>query len=196
MKRRHHTTADWDFSAATWILDNAQFVSAPSSFRTNGGQFLRVLVKVTVVPIANVKQGRFETYFRVSEGGGLWKAHIYLIFRYQDANNYYYAWIHRDLTTLRFYRVQAGVPTLLDSAALGWAKNTWHRVRVTWWNDAVGLVIRFERYQAGSWVTIEDAYDPLNLWENIGGRVGFYFHGAGAPIFSHWFDDTIIYGVL
>lgn len=195
---KHHSSGDWDYSSTNWELDEAQYVSAPSSLSVLeiGGVYLTALVKTTTVPIANVKEGRLETYFRHNHEGVHNK--VDFIFRYQDADNCYYLFIRMYDGidgSLQVYRVKAGVPTLLDHKDVAsFAVNTWFRYRVTWWNDYVGLVIRVEKYSAGEWVTEFDAYDSENNWKDIGGRVGAASSRFEDP-YHVWIDDTKIYGI-
>lgn len=195
-KRKHHSTGDWNVSSTNWTLDSAIYVSAPSSIRnTTALEFLTALVKTVVVPIANVKEGRIVTCgrFRISFD------RIHLIFRYQDANNYYEAMIEplysAGYKTVHIRRVLAGVTTTLMEASVTISLNTWYQFRVTWWNDYVGLVIRLEYWTGTAWVKLlDDAYDSLNYWKDVGGRVGLGLYTYEANYWTNA-DDTEIYGI-
>jgi len=195
-KLTKHSTGDWDYSGTNWALDSAKYISAPSAFRTNLGLNIEVLIKTTTVPIGYVKEGRLVTYFQLTHDNGSWKTDLDVRFRKQDASNYYYVRFQRDLTAIYFCKVVAGSTTTIRTKAISWTKlGVWHLVRVTWWNDYVGLVIRVERFENGAWTFIDEAYDSENLWKTIGGRVGFFFGGVGDPMFNNWLDDTEIYGI-
>lgn len=191
----HHTSGDWDFANANWILDNAVFVSAPSSLH-----FLANLnnckLKPTTVPIANMKEGRIITYVRFSL-----QVHTEIIFRWQDDNNYYVVVLGcsqigfpRNTTV---YRRKAAANTLLRQANVIWTPlNTFARVRITWWNDFVGLVIRVEYWDGANWVQFfADAFDAQNNWKDIGGRIGLGDFALTNAASFLWFDDTFIYGI-
>jgi hypothetical protein len=70
--------------------------------------------------------------------------------------------------------------------------SNWNKVRITWWNDLVGLVIRVELFTGGVWVKfLDDGYDTANEWKDIGGRVGLK---SEANPNTTCYDDTEIYG--
>jgi len=195
----HHSTGDWDYSNTNWELSTVAYVSAPSSFSplsTTSPPL--VLVKTTTVPIANVKEGRLETYFR----GNTRAAPYYLcdplrfLFRYQDSSNYYLVVKYKETGALRLFRKLEGIETILKSyTTFDWTLDTWHRIRITWWNDYVGLVVRVERYVVDTWESLGDGYDAQNCWKDTGGRVGFQHVFASTPISPNFIDDTKIYGI-
>jgi len=187
------TTGDWDFDNANWVLDSSIYVSAPSSFREDWTAAApKFFIKTTVVPIANVKEGRVITYLRFARASVADSVTIYL--RYQDVNNHYKVLIYGN-GTINVIRVKAGVSTTITTGSVTITPATWQNFRFTWWNDYVGLVVRVEHYEGGNWVkkVSPDAYDAENNWKDIGGRVGFR-HVASAA-FPTWMDDTYIYGV-
>lgn len=194
------TTGDWDFSSINWELDEAQYVSSPSSLSCleDAGVLLLALVKTDTVPIANVEEGRVITSFRFTISGED-IAKMRVVFRYQDSSNFYYVRIRTTGVSpnaiIEIYRVKAGDSTLLDSLVVSVAKDVWVQWRVTWWNDYVGLVIRVDRYVSEAWEHQLDAYDSENNWEDIGGRVGIGLIRAGVVIHFIWADDTAIYGI-
>lgn len=191
----HHTTGDWDFSDMLWNLDVGVFVSPPSSlhYSLQPDSTLEAKIKIAVVPIANVKEGRFDAYYRVSSNASTW-LHFITLFRWQDANNYYYTRIWSVDGRVQIYRVKLGVTVQLATMNDGkWPVNTWKRFRVTWWNDYVGIAIRVEKFTDPTWTHLLDGYDAENNWKNIGGRVGLrmrvgYLHHV-------YTDDCVIYGV-
>ena len=192
------STGDWDFSDTNWQLDTAQYISAPTSWRKKDSPngTTRGLIKTSVVPIASVKEGRIITYIKQTyiQGRTLW----IFYFRYQDSSNYYFVKIEPTGGYLycSIGKRVAGVDTTLQIAATSQPDSSWRRIRVTWWNDYVGLVIRFEWWNGSAWVNLlSDAYDSNNLWSTIGGRIGFLSQTLGAGMHSGWIDDTEIYGI-
>lgn len=188
----HHSSGDWDFANTNWELNSSVYVSSPSSLRflaTNNTK-----VKTTTVPIANVKEGRIITYIRAP----IEDNRTEIVFRWQDNNNYYCVALHFSgvAQTQYIYRRQGGENTILNSASKQLALNAWHKFRVTWWNDYVGLVIRVEIWQDGAWITlIADGYDALNLWNDVGGRLGIGDFGITTASGGIYVDDTYIYGI-
>lgn len=187
----HHTTGDWDFLNNNWALDNVLFVSPPSSLKFTVAAN-RTTIKPTTVPIANLKEGRIIMWIR----GILANADTSIIFRYQDALNGYYLYA-RTAADSRLYRYLGGVNTQLSASGINWLPiNTWVRMRLTWWNDAVGLVVRSEYWTAGAWAQImPDGYDAPNHWKDIGGPIGMGNYGSGNNSNLFRYDDTYIYGI-
>jgi len=195
----HHSTGDWDFSDTNWDLDSSVYVSSPSSLRfKQEGAFTDGFVKTTTVPIANVKEGRIITQVRIKNTLSS-SCYLYIVFRYQDADNYYFIYIRGagvadkvDLYIRRRYATAevnlAGADDVIFPSA------TWRQLRVTWWNDYVGLVIRLEYWDGSAWVQYYEAYDANNYWKTIGGRVGFRGQ-AGTNAYYMYVDDTDIYGI-
>lgn len=192
-KPKHYSTGDWDYSGNNWMLDTSKYVSSPSSFRNHGNHDLHVFVKTSVVPVTSVKEGRIETYYQQTLTGGANRAYFYLHFRFQDWNNRYYMMVTDTLDEIHVCKYKAGAYSLIDKTSISWSTGTWYHIRVTWWNDYVGLAIRVELEQSGNWVTLLDTYDPANDWKDTGGRVGFSF--VNPNIHYHYVDDTKIYGV-
>jgi len=193
----HHSTGDWDYSDNNWTLDSTDYVSAPSSlFRTAAAGYTSVLVKTSTVPIAQVKEGRIDTYAKMYTDTLAVREAIRIVFRWQDDNNYYYVVITPNSANL-YWEIDkkvAGVITTIASGNISLGYDDWQRYRVTWWNDYVGLVIRFEYWNGSQWVKVYDAYDSANLWKATGGRVGFYLANTlGAPNYTK-IDDSNIYG--
>jgi hypothetical protein len=200
------TTGNWDFSNTNWVLDSVHYVSSPSSLREDHHvqwttDSVLALIKIGIVPIASVKEGKMETQWRQEAGAG----QINIVFRYQDDNNYYYVqfspynYLSGYGLQAACYKVVAGIQTQLGTTVktLYTIDSNWTNVRITWWNDAVGLVIRAEYYNGSVWTSLFDYYDTLNLWKTIGGRVGIRVYGyySYATHYCGNIDDTYIYGV-
>lgn len=197
---KHRSTGDWDFSNTNWQLNSSVYTSAPSSLQfLSDNVFTDVLIKTAVVPIANVKEGRVITEIRFTDEKSN-EAIVRILFRYQDADNYYcvdLVGVNVNYVTVSITRRYATVETTLAGGVnQSWASNVFKRVRVTWWNDYVGLVIRVEYWSGSEWVLWYDAYDANNYWKDVGGRVGIrarrgYYLGYKAI----YIDDTYIYGI-
>ena len=190
--KKHASSGDWDITGA-WILDATQYVSSPSSLGIR--DVVTALLKTTTVPIASLKEGRIVTYIRTAYGGSQ-----RILFRYQDGSNYYLVWmiwvVGSGAQRFVIRKVVSGVETTIRDETTGnYSLNTWIKLRVTWWNDYVGLVIRFEYWNGSIWVEVcADGYDAANLWKDIGGRVGVSANSNPAAT-QTWFDDTEIYGI-
>lgn len=201
LKPLHHSTGDWDFDDDEWELDGSIYVSAPSSLKCLDHDYtdpLFTYVKTTVVPIATVKEGRIETQCRFALDGS--NNRHYILFRFQDATNHYQVRFNAQSGEggrIYCYRFKTGDNATLEfKYSLGIPNNTWFKLRVTWWNDSVGLVIRVELDKGSGWELMFDAYDSQNNWKTIGGRIGLGFCRASKVGSSYqcWFDDTYIYG--
>lgn len=119
------------------------------------------------------------------------------VFRWQDANNTYRVFFyHPDAVNMmvKIEKLVGGVYTMLWTGTIARAVATWHNMRVTWWNDYVGLVIRVEYWDGANWVFVHDAYDAPNHWKAIGGRVGFFIR-SGTIAKPSFIDDSYIYGI-
>jgi len=193
-----NSTGDWDFSNTNWDLDTVIYVSSPSSWhKTVTLGYTRGLIKTSVVPINKVKEGRFVTwiYFTVSSS-----LEFLIYFRYQDTNSHYRIWIYEEASPSgrrwRVERIDAGVITTLREAYVPFPENqTWNKLRVTWWNDYVGLVIRVEKWNGTAWEKLfDDTYDTANEWADVGGRVGFMGFSTNSVSCGN-IDDTEIYGI-
>ena len=187
----HYSTGDWDYSNTEWQLSSTVYVSPPSSFQELGTT--NVLVKTSTVPIDKVKVGRLVSYFRMDRYGN----YVHCLLRWQDGNNNYRVRFRQtgaELVTVYIEKIKGGVLTELWHDDYAWATVVWRKIRVTWWNDYVGLVIRVEYWDGENWVIIHDAYDSENLWKDTGGRVGFDAHSYSAGLASY-VDDTEIWGL-
>ena len=192
----HHSTGDWDFSSADWELDATIFHSPPTSLQTLGAAVIvEVLIKTGVVPNANMRQGRIDTYLYYNT---LWAATFFgFSIRFQDATNFYYVKIQADGAALiqRVHSVAGDV--ILASGNLPVTPTVWERWRATWWDDYVGIAIRLEKYVGAAWVTQLEGYDAPNYWKAAGGRSGFRFRRAqDADARNLYVDDTYLYGVV
>ena len=190
-RHAHHTTGDWDFSNTDWQLNSSIYVSPPSSFQELGTT--RVLIRTTVVPIGTVKEGRLLSMARLDR----YDDYVNFLLRWQDASNLYRVRFDQTgagLVSVYIEKIKVGVTTELWWKDYAWATSVWRNIRVTWWNDYVGLVIRVEYWDGENWVLMYDAYDSENLWKDTGGRVGFYLHSYSAGL-ATYLDDTEIYGL-
>ena len=191
LAKGHHSTGDWDYSNTDWQLNSSVYVSPPSSFQEL--VTTRVLIKTAVVPIGAVKEGRLLSMARIDR----YDNYVNFLLRWQDASNLYRVRIDQGgatIVSIYIEKVKAGVPTELWFGSQSWATGVWRKLRVTWWNDYVGLVIRVEYWNGESWVIIHDAYDSENLWKDVGGRVGFDLHAYSEGL-ATFLDDTEIYGL-
>ena len=186
-----HSTGDWDFKTTDWELNSTYYVSAPSSLHFIGDGN-NTKVKTSTVPIAYVKEGRLITQIRRSASGSL-----DLAFRLQDDNNCYFVNLAPFNSPQWIIRRRLGENTTLKWKTVDFLPlNTWKKVRVTWWNDYVGLVIRVEYWDGEKWVKLlDDGYDSLNYWKDVGGRVGMGNIGLAITSSKTYYDDTEIYGL-
>jgi len=196
---KDHSTGDWDFSDTNWDLDSSIYVSAPSSLRFKYvGAYTDCFIKTIVVPIANVKEGRIITQVYLTNTASI-TMYLLIVFRYQDADNYYFIYIRgagvADKVDLYIKRRYGGAETSLAGADdIAFPSATWRKLRLTWWNDYVGLVIRLEYWDGSQWVQYYEAYDANNYWKDTGGRVGFRGQ-CGVSVYYVQLDDTEIYGI-
>jgi len=192
-----NSTGDWDITG-TWSLSTTVYISAPSSLETHYTGVVTALIKTSTIPIASVKEGRIVTYCRST----IMNSYCFIVFRYQDASNYYYVkwepntWLPDGQVLFSVHRVKDGSDTQIGFASpKGFNTTGWFLIRVTWWNDYVGLVIRFEYWDGSAWQKgCADVYDTNNYWKDIGGRVGLFLH-CGDATYHVWVDDTYIYGI-
>lgn len=186
----HHSAADWDFQNANWEIDTSLYVSAPSSLHGTG---LCIVLAKNSFP-TNIPDGRITTYYRSFHDS----RSLYLYFRNQAAvgtatflNTYA---IERrlnghELGCMLEYWV-AGVHNLVGSFGTldALSADTWYHFRLSFWQSWGHLLIKLERYIAGSWVqegvTIEHA---ANLWADSAiNRAGLYLNASDS------YDDTEI----
>jgi hypothetical protein len=184
---------DWDFVGVTGELDPAVYVSSPSALKVTAlatGTFNHVLCKVAGTTA--LKQGRLITQLRVqSTSNG-----IGVVFRYQDTNNWYVAWLYPSGTKWYLYLNVAGSITAIGNRALTFSMGaaTWYKFRFTFWVSENQLFVRCEYWNGSSWVAQgADLVDTTNKWGATGGKIGPHFE-PGSAITSGWFDDTEIWG--
>lgn len=187
---KHHSTGDWDFVSEHWTLSNTVYHSAPTSLyfgTTNVPSGCKI--KTSVIPITSVKQGRIITWVRTRANTG-----YRVLIRWQDDDNYYYAQLAVGSVDFQIYRKKTddNLELAVCSADEIIPDNTFTKMRITWWDDYVGLAIRIEKWDGEDWVTILEGYDPQNNWSDIGGRIGILNKDTG----RWYFDDTDIYGVV
>ena len=195
---KHHSLADWDFRAGlVYALDNVIFISAPSSIRITPtiANTIHVLSLNRDAACITLPEGRIETQWRVTGIGT--GAGCGVIFRNQgalgvidEANTYYVNFFSESAVVAK--TVGGGV-TALGSWALGHVTNTWYRERVTWWNEAPVLLIRYEYWDGANWVIpAADITDPApDFGASATNRVGLGSLNIGA---NAYYDDTMIYG--
>lgn len=197
------TTGDWDFSGTNWALDVAVYVSSPSSVRRNGSGNLIYTAKNTIAPPTYLKEGRLVTYFRLEQWayGGV-DSQIMFLFRYQSEWNTYFVSAKRTVTDAMDWvigRYIDGFLTTLKSATLTTLPfGAFNKLRITFWKDAAGLVIRVEYWNGSAWVSlVSDTYDSADQWGDVGGKIGFKDIGvSGGPATSAYIDDTEIWGFI
>lgn len=192
------TTADWDFSSANWALSTSYYVSSPSSVRLRSGvgPTMYTLLKTSVVPISDLKEGMIVTQIMQRENN--W--HHEIVFRFQDEDNYYCIYIKMnagaDVIQLK-KRKDASNTLLKTGTSADWIDAyQWKKIRIRWWNDAIGLLIKMDRWDGSQWVEMLSYYDTPNEWKDIGGRVGFggINVSTGGNSGSWYYDDTEIWG--
>lgn len=200
---KHHSTTDFDFRTANWLLDDSQFISAPTSLKltkiTPSAIQITILKDILSGPI---EQGRIVSWCR-SPYVSTSSFHAF-VFRNLSPDN--------SASTFPFYAV------VFFSTAARWMKytsatafttlhtwladgrpfivaNEWRCLRVSWWNgknpsDIDATVCRFERNIDGIWYPTTDAYDTDQLNKNAPvQRCGVGFHSAIADSYD-WWDDT------
>ena len=198
LPKKHHSLADWDFNASIpYALDNTVYVSAPSSLRFTGisGEATYAGPLCRDASCLNLPQGRIETQWRISETIIL----PAFIFRNQggvgtiDTANTYQ--IDRQSTsTMYATRVVAGEGTVVGSWARTCSSNTWYQERITWWNEAPVLLIRYEYWNGSAWQVVgTDITDTSPAFGDTGtARCGLGIRNRGDS--SLYYDDTKIYG--
>ncbi len=197
----HHSVSDWDKNAdATYMLDTAQFVSAPKSLRISGPGSTSpdTAFLCRIADTLNLPQGRLSTHLRCEDTDIM----IHIYFRLQSAlgivflqNGYRIRYLG---DSIALHKIIGDTPTPIGYFAVVTNINTWYHDRWTWWNgrnpDAEeALTVMMERYIAGEWVQQDDwLYDTENRWKdsdiNRCGIGGYEFLGKWT-----WFDDTLIY---
>jgi hypothetical protein len=174
-------SGDWTFNNTNWELDSGNFYSATTSWRGNGaiGSSCRMLARTTVVPIAYVKEGRYEIWLRAIQqfSGGNYETWRFL-FRYQDADNYYcveVAWNGSVWTWQIIRRYTASETTLRTWTSAVYPPNqTWWQFRISWFNLGTRLIIQVDRWTGTAWTQLfASGYCSNNYWSTTGGQIGF-----------------------
>lgn len=190
----HHSFLDWDFENVNWVLDDAIFHAAPPSLHGTAGAIALVKDSET----GALSDGRLVAWARATGTGEL----VWFGFRNQhadggaDRQNYYWVRISAAAGGVRLYRYIAGGSTLIDTKTHTWvwAKDTWYKIRITWWSAADRLFLRTERWTGTEWVTfggnadvdIQDVADQFKDAEV--NRCGLYYHSL------FYFDDVEVWG--
>jgi len=199
LPKKHHSLADWDFLAGLiYALDNAVYVSSPSSLRITvpSASGLRVGCLNKDSSCVNLPQGRIETQLRSTSIGNARPA---IIFRNQggvgsiDNDNTYFVTVAG--TTANATKRVAGGITGLGSWSRSYADNTWYQERITWWNEPPALILRYEYWDGSAWVIVTpDITDSAPSFEgSTTNRCGLGDNRTGGPYYNY-FDDTMIYG--
>ena len=199
LPKKHHSLADWDFLAGLiYALDNAVYVSSPSSLRITvpGYSGFRVGCLNKDSSCVNLPQGRIETQLRST---GIATARPTIIFRNQggvgsiDNDNTYLVTVISTAVIAR--KRVAGVTTILGNWSRSRANNTWYQERITWWNEPPVLILRYEYWDGSTWITATP--DITSLAPSFEGsttnRCGLGDNRIEG-IYYDYFDDTMIYG--
>lgn len=188
---KHHSSADWDFRNASWLIDTAQYVSSPSSLKFTGSN--TALCKNSVP--ATIPLGHVEFWFR-SQAVSAYP--LIIEFRNQaavgSANRADTYELQRTLDGINsdavaFWRFEGGIAQWIArlGAITSLPANTWHKFRVSWWESWGQLRMRLERWDGANWVQEgSDQVDPVNKWSDSAiNRCGLSsFYGA------QWNDDV------
>lgn len=184
---------DWDFEAANWTIDPAQYVSAPSCVMV--ANIYAILSRRA--DCQALAEGRLVTYIRSPHNS----CPFILNCRNQAALG-----LANDSDCYRMTRLTAGgagggivermeAHTVVWSASFGTLEalsiDTWYKIRFTWWIDWGKIRFRLERWNGSAWVQEGvDCEDPDNKWADAAvNRVGI--QGSG---YYPWYDDTEIWG--
>lgn len=189
---QHHSTTDWDFSAATWQLSTAQFISPPSSLRAVSG-VMNILSKLEAAYC--VPAGRKVSYIR-QHGGSYNNGFIFRVQRPSGSAwvmSRYVVW-QTAINRWGFGRYVNTTFTTLGEWVILVPIDTWHRFRVTWWTgeDEEGhpaLCVKLEREEDSIWVDYGNRYDTANMWaDSQVNRLGICLYATDS-----FFDDTEIW---
>lgn len=192
-------TWQWMFTSADWILDVAQFISAPTSIRyqTTPNFWLFSLYR----GVMNAPEGRVVTHFRANPAAF---ARCNVFFRTQHAIGNPIMplgyWIEVLPTQILLLRRIVGGPgyDTLGFWTLNTFDNWWYQIRVTFWqaynlNNQPTFRIRFERWEAGAWVSYGNIDDDNNYFADS----SMNMMGVGARVIGPgrwlWHDDTEIW---
>ncbi|MBA7527946.1 hypothetical protein ES705_20128 [subsurface metagenome] len=200
--KEHHSVADWDFSSSiTRTLDNAIYVSPPSSLRISGPALSMVersaLCRIPETQV--LPEGELRCWFRQPEV----QFGQNFLFRNQAAlgtANFddCYMWSLR-WNQAYFYRVLGGTGALLRQFAITRTANTWAHWRTVWWNGInpggqPSLAVDLYEEVTGNWVQRNATfYHTDNEWKDSAvNRCGI--GGYERRDMTSHFDDTEIWG--
>jgi hypothetical protein len=206
INKKHHSTSDWDFELAGYVLDTSIYISPPSSLKFNTVN-TSALLKQSVAG-GPIPEGMIESYarFRYGTGADWW---IFL-FRNQAAdgsaniNNTYALYLYftssgagKPYDKVRFVvRINAST-TIIEEKSISPAiyPDTWYLLRCKFWVYGGVLMVAFEYFDGSDWVKLcGDFSDPNNRWATSSiNRVGIRSaYPAASPYYS-WYDNTRIY---
>ena len=195
LPKKHHSLADWDFGAGlVYALDNVTFISAPSSIHITASTTAVYCLNRDAACL-NLPQGRIETQWRAE---AIANARPRVDFRNQgtlgniDNDNTYY--VYFSSTGAEAIKRVASGETTLGSWSHSHANYTWYRERITWWNEAPVLLIRYEYWDGAAWQVVgtditDSAPDFGSSATNRCGLGGYVTTQSG-----FFCDDTMIYG--
>jgi len=180
---------DWENTPLQEYIDlvTEVAVSPFCSMKVIAGGRWKFSIKADIVPIVQVKEGMVVTWVRFTDTS---KA-LLVVFRYQDANNYYYARFASGASGCYLGRVKAGAGKTFKAGTWSPDADTWYRIRARWWYDpGWGLEAWLEVWDGDAWQTVvQYSEDPDNEWADVGGRVGFEVESP-----YHYLDDILILG--
>jgi len=182
---------DWDWEKTPVqdyiTLTSEAAVSPYCSLKIIAGGRWKFFIKEAIVPIDKVKAGMVITWVRFTDVS----KPLLVVFRYQDASNYYYARFAGGSNGCYIGRVKAGAGKTFKKGTWTPDADTWYRIRVRWWSDPYwGLEGWLEYWDGEAWQTIvKYADDADDLWADVGGRVGFEVESP-----YHYLDDILIFG--
>jgi hypothetical protein len=99
------------------------------------------------------------------QGGGI-------VWRYQDANNYYVARMNPLEDNFRVYKVVAGKRTELESADVKVPTGEWHTIRIEMKGDAIECYLDGKKHLAVKDTTFKDA-GKVGLWSKADAQTHF-----------------------
>lgn len=191
----HYSTADWDFSSDSWILDTNKYTTPPSALRGTTPSPVFVLNKLP--DIQNLPHGRIVT--------NLWLTYqkaFRLYFRNQapllssNRENTYEVHLYASGALASYLNAYvAGELVGQWNFGMGFPWAEWLKIRVTWWTgknliNVRSLACKLEKMVAGEWQQMGNIlYDVQDRWQNSDvNRVGIGVNN------NSWVDDTEIWG--
>ncbi|MBA7669720.1 hypothetical protein ES703_77853 [subsurface metagenome] len=197
LPKEHHSAFDWDMATALWALDPLLYVSPPSCIRyweTIGMNSIQLCKHAGTIKLP---EGRIITQNQASHTSN----YLYLTFRNTappgsvDLDNCYYLSLRFNLTTMRLYERVAGVNSRYwDNPRPALQKDTWYKMRLSWWLEWGILQVRLERWDTDHW--LQDGID-ITVADPLYGEEDNQRCGIGSdcysPSYPHFFDDTEIW---